>query len=128
MKIVHRVAYYLGGFSIGLIFLVFFIKGSDTQIPSCDYLPNARVLKSIRKHGYSLSAKAKENMAQLQLDTVALNTLFKEGDVVFSKSETHKEPCKVFYIQSSSSQPRQFAAVLNKCDDDYEIERLEKLD
>jgi len=44
MKFIHRLGYYLGGFSIGLIFLAFFLSGKRA---SCDYGPDARVLKNI---------------------------------------------------------------------------------
>ena len=44
MKFIHRLGYYLGGFSIGLIFLAFFLSGKRA---SCSYGPDARVLKNI---------------------------------------------------------------------------------
>ena len=44
MKFIHRLGYYLGGFSIGLILLAFFLQGKKT---SCDYGPNARTTKNI---------------------------------------------------------------------------------
>ena len=45
MSLMRRLGYYLGGFSIGLILLAFFLSGKRT---SCDYGPEARVLKNIR--------------------------------------------------------------------------------
>ncbi len=44
MKFVHRLAYYLSGFAIGLVLLMFFLNGKDA---SCDYSPNARTVKNI---------------------------------------------------------------------------------
>ena len=41
MKFIHRLGLYLGGFSVGLIFLMFFL----VEKTSCAYSPNARVLK-----------------------------------------------------------------------------------
>ena len=44
MRLIQRLGYYLGGFSLGLIILAFFLSGKKT---SCAYGPNARVLKNI---------------------------------------------------------------------------------
>ena len=44
MKLIHRIGYYLGGFSIGLIFLAFILSGKKA---SCSYGLDARVLKNI---------------------------------------------------------------------------------
>ena len=44
MTLLQRIGYYLGGFSIGLIILAFFLNGKKV---SCDYGPEARVLKNI---------------------------------------------------------------------------------
>ena len=65
MKILYRLGFYLGGFSIGLILLAFFIKGSGVELPSCDYLPNARLLKTIRNNGYALSPQAEKQLQEL---------------------------------------------------------------
>ena len=44
MTLLQRVGYYLGGFSMGLIILAFFLNGKHV---SCSYGPEARVLKDI---------------------------------------------------------------------------------
>ena len=44
MKILYRLGYYLGGFSVGLIFLAFILNGKKT---SCNYTPNARVIDNL---------------------------------------------------------------------------------
>ena len=44
MKILYRFGYYLGGFSVGLIFLAFIFNGKKT---SCNYSPSARVKDNI---------------------------------------------------------------------------------
>ena len=45
MKLVYRFGFFFGGFSIGLVFLMFFLSGKKT---SCAYGPDARVLKNIQ--------------------------------------------------------------------------------
>ncbi|MEH6405812.1 MAG: hypothetical protein V7767_00885 [Leeuwenhoekiella sp.] len=126
MKLLYRFGYYLGGFSLGLILLVFFIKGSGTQIPSCDYMPNARALKNMKTKGYTLSDEAKENMQILQLDTVQLRLLFENGNVIFSKSDPRNKPCGLFYIESDDSD-NNFAAHVTNCEDKVTIDKLEKI-
>ncbi len=84
MTLLKRIGYYLGGFSIGLVLLAFFLSGKKT---SCDYSPSARVKKNIRtkKHSYSeevsaliLSKKIERNDSTLrQSSFVFLEFLFR---------------------------------------------------
>ena len=46
MSFIRRMGYYLGGFSVGLIFLFYFFNGKRTQ---CNYSPSARVKNDIQK-------------------------------------------------------------------------------
>lgn len=87
MKFVQRLGYYLGGFSVGLIILAFFLNGKKV---SCDYGPEARVLKNIR---------SKVVHYQNPSDSTIVNHVLKYGEVDFSKSEPRKEPCSIFNIQ-----------------------------
>ena len=49
MAFLKRLGFYLIGFSIGLVFLFFFLKKkSDETGASFCYLPNCRVLKELR--------------------------------------------------------------------------------
>ena len=52
MKLVHRFAYYFGGFTIGIVLLLFFLSGKKT---SCAYGPEARTLKNIRNKDHDFS-------------------------------------------------------------------------
>lgn len=127
MKFLHRLGYYLGGFSLGLIMLAFFIKGSGTQIPSCSYMPNARALKNMRTKGYTLSEAAKTYMVQNAIDTTQLRRLFEDGEVNFSKSDTRKEPCGIFYIESQEKETKPFAAIVENCEEKVTIKSFESL-
>ena len=46
MGFLHRLGYYLGGFSAGLVFLFFILNGKRTQ---CHYGPQARVIDNLSK-------------------------------------------------------------------------------
>ena len=61
MKFYQRFAYYIFGFSIGLVFLFFILNGKET---SCSYFPNARVLKDLRSKPFHYSDVAKEKLIQ----------------------------------------------------------------
>lgn len=97
MKLLHRIGYYLGGFSIGLVLLAFFLGGKKT---SCDYGPNARTIKniSIKKHLYSEAAE--DAMKTYRLDTLDISNLIKTGSVNFSESDTKNEGCKTYLIEN----------------------------
>lgn len=91
MKFIHRLGYYLGGFSIGLILLMFFLSGKKT---SCDYGPEARVLKNI-------NSKELNYTDGFIKDSSAINHTLKYGDVNFSKSNTSKKQCNVYFIEGN---------------------------
>ncbi|MFI8379803.1 hypothetical protein [Leeuwenhoekiella sp. NPDC079379] len=126
MRVLHRTGYYLGGFSIGLILLAFFVKGSGVELPSCDYMPNARVLKTIRNNGYALSQNAEKELQALQLDTTDLNVLFLEGEVDFNKSDTRREPCGFYNIYSQESVETPIIATLENCNEKFTVLSVEK--
>ncbi|WP_456440963.1 hypothetical protein [Psychroserpens sp.] len=98
MKLIHRIGYYLGGFSIGLVLLAFFLSGKKT---SCDYGPDARTIKNIliKKRAYSDAAMV--SMTNYSLDTLMVYNLIKTGDVNFSESETRVEGCKTYLIENT---------------------------
>ena len=97
MKFIHRLGYYLGGFAIGLIILFFFLGGKNA---SCDYGPNARVIKHLSGLKKEYHQSAKETMSTFDLDTIIVADIIRYGDVDFSKSDTKTEPCKTYYIDN----------------------------
>ncbi|MEY8848967.1 hypothetical protein AB9K26_09135 [Psychroserpens sp. XS_ASV72] len=121
MKFIHRVGYYLGGFSIGLIVLAFFLSGKNF---SCDYGPNARTIKniSIKKKTYSESAKA--SMQSKAIDSTVVMELIKTGDVNFSKSDTKAEGCKTYYIENSLNE-KPMELTIKNCDSTATILAIE---
>jgi hypothetical protein len=98
MKFIHRLGYYLGGFSIGLIFLAFFLSGKRA---SCDYGPDARVLKNIGLKQLNYADEVKALMASNIIDTTTIATVLRRGDVNFSKSNTKLETCKIYVVEKT---------------------------
>ncbi len=97
MKFIHRLGYYLGGFSVGLIVLAFFLSGKKA---SCDYAPNARTIKNITNKKKRYSEDAKFFIFTYHLDTLMVTDLIRTGDVNFSESNTHLDSCKIYAIES----------------------------
>jgi len=112
MKFIHRLGYYLGGFSIGLIILMFFLSGKDT---SCDYAPNARTVKNISSKPIHYSEKTLGFITKHSFDSITITNLIKYGSVDFSKSDTKKDSCKVYYIENSYKE-RDLALKVKNCD------------
>lgn len=112
MKFIHRVGYYLGGFSIGLIILAFFLQGKKA---SCDYGPNARTTKNIANKSKSYTLAAQSAMENYKLDSLTVSNLIRFGTVDFSKSKTKTKDCQTYYIENSYKE-NQFELLVKNCD------------
>ena len=121
MKFIHRLGFYLGGFSIGLVILAFFLSGKKT---SCDYSPNARVLKNIRIKERVYSEEALENMRLYQVDTADISLVLKKGDVDFGRSNTDLDSCKT-YMVTGQSQTHNLELFIENCDSIATLQKLE---
>ncbi|HZW63246.1 MAG TPA: hypothetical protein VFF15_06345 [Flavobacteriaceae bacterium] len=113
MKLLHRLGYYLGGFSIGLIFLAFFLNGKKV---SCDYGPQARTLKNINAKKMIIPEELKQEIALLTIDTLAIKEAVKHGTILFSKSNPRKEPCGEYVIENTSENTTKLFVTLQNCD------------
>ena len=96
MKLIQRIGYYLGGFSVGLVILAFFLNGKKV---SCSYGPDARVLKNIRLKKLLYSDAIKAQLINHQLDSTALNYVLRKGDINFSDSDTRHKPCGIYIVE-----------------------------
>lgn len=120
MKFIHRVGYYLGGFSIGLIILFFFLSGKKT---SCAYGPNARTTKNISLKQKTYSEDALFTMRSFEMDTVVVSDMIKHGNVNFSESDTKSETCKTYIIENSYKKQK-FKLQVKNCDSLATIESI----
>ncbi len=123
MKFIHRLGYYLGGFSIGLIILAFFLSGKKT---SCDYGPNARTTKNLWQKEKIYSEEALASMRTFQMDTTMVSNMIRYGTVNFSESDTKNETCKT-YILENSFKEQNFKLQIKNCDSFATIESIEPL-
>ena len=112
MKLIKRVAFYSGGFVIGLVLLFFFLGGKKA---SCDYSPNARTLKNIRIKERIVSDEALQVLKSNQMDTSSISSLLKNGNVVFSESNTSLDSCKIYMIRGRKEN-RNLKIKIENCD------------
>ncbi|MCR9182769.1 MAG: hypothetical protein NXH73_07570 [Flavobacteriaceae bacterium] len=124
MKFIHRLAYYLFGFSIGLIFLFFFLSKKEA---SCDYSPNARVKKNIRIKPKIYSEAVLSKIQENALDTSMVSVLLNKGKVDFSESNTNLDVCNIYTITGMVDNKKLKLKVEN-CPEEAIILLLSKID
>ena len=109
-----RLGWYLVGFSIGIVFLVFFLKkkSGGEGVDFC-YMPNCRVLKDIKSKPLVFNSFEK--------DSVLIKRMLQEGNVDFSKSNTESVPCKTYWVDLD-----QHSLTINNCQDFAEVIELAK--
>jgi hypothetical protein len=112
MKLIHRIGYYLGGFSIGLIFLAFFLSGKRA---SCSYGPDARVLKNISTKQLVYSPNVLELIVSKTIDTLTISEILKSGDVDFSKVNRNLDFCKIYIIKQEIND-KNIALTVENCE------------
>lgn len=103
MSFIKRLAYYLSGFSIGIVFLLFFFSGKKT---SCDYGMDARVKKNIRIKDRMITNEALHEFDRNAIDTSAISTLLYRGDVIFKQSNTSLDSCKEYHIEGNYNEQK----------------------
>lgn len=100
MKFTHRLAYYLLGVLIGGMFLLFFFKNKRTEF--C-YMPNCRVLKSIRSKPVVYSDEVKKKFAEKTFNYDDIKRSTEDGNVDFSKSNKPYKGGKLYVIEGKST-------------------------
>jgi hypothetical protein len=100
VKLIQRFGYYLGGFSIGIVLLAFFLNGKKV---SCDYGPEARVLKNINSKILVYDASVLSALQNRQLDTIGAREVILNGDITIN-SDSRKKPCGLYKIEGLISE------------------------
>lgn len=103
MNFIKRLAYYLSGFSIGVVFLLFFFSGKRT---SCDYGMNARVKKNIRIKERIITNDAMLKFENYAIDTASISSLLYRGEVIFKASNTSLDSCKEYHIEGEYNEQK----------------------
>ncbi len=121
MTLLKRFGYYLGGFSIGLVLLAFFLSGKKT---SCDYSPSARVKKNIRIKKQAHSDEVLSQISSKLIDTTAINYILHKGSVNFSESNTKLDSCKIYVIEEDYND-QNIKLTIENCDSIATIQKID---
>ncbi|AXG74552.1 DUF4258 domain-containing protein [Flavobacterium arcticum] len=100
MKFKYRLAYYLFGAVIGVMFLIFFLDNKKAEF--C-YLPNCRVLKNIRSKGMTISPEAQKKLNERWVTIDDVKACTENGDVIFSKSKDKYKGGTIYIIEGKST-------------------------
>lgn len=120
MKLAARLAYYSVGFFIGIIILMFFLSGKKT---SCDYGPDARVLKNLRIKDKNYQPEALLFLKENQMDSTAVEKVLNSGDVDFSNSNTALDSCKVYAVKGKVDE-RILLLRIENCENQATIQKV----
>jgi hypothetical protein len=112
MTLLQRVGYYLGGFSMGIIILAFFLSGKHA---SCSYGPEARVLKDISTKKVVYNDAVKLAVSENEIDSTSIAQILEGGSISFSDSQARKKPCGIYAIEGNKDDKKVVLMVEN-CD------------
>ena len=90
MSFFKRLSYYFGGFSVGIVLLLFFLGGKNTR---CTYGPDARVINDFSKKEWVFTPTMQDSINRLDF--------LKGGDIVFSQSVVGIDSCNVYRLRLS---------------------------
>lgn len=127
MKFYQRLAFFLFGLLIGVIFLVYFLgaKAESRGVAFC-YLPNCRVLKDIRTKPFHYSEKASLVLAETWIDTIDIKNTLTHGEVDFSQSNVKVGNAKRYRIEGKTMNQEPIVLLVLNYPDKAELESIEK--
>lgn len=121
MSLLKRIGYYLGGFSIGLVLLAFFLNGKKA---SCSYGPSSRVKKNIRIKKQVHSNEVSNLISSKIIDTATINYLLNKGTVNFSESNTNLDSCNIYIVEGSYNS-QNIKLTIENCDSLATIQKVD---
>lgn len=124
MNLLKRFGFFSIGLIAGIIILIFFLGGKRA---SCDYSPTARTLKNIKIKDRVYSEEAYRFFESNNIDTTVVNNILEDGNVNFGKSQTDKEPCKIYFV-SGEIESNELELQIENCEETATIQRVEFLD
>jgi len=101
MSLKKRILYFAIGLFIGIVFVKIIFDKKDV---SFDYLPEDRVLKTLKTKQRIFDDKALLFFQQNNIDTSLIANFLNEAEVNFSKSKQRKKPCNFYYLQTPHRQ------------------------
>jgi|ETNmetMinimDraft_25_1059894.scaffolds.fasta_scaffold189335_1 hypothetical protein len=119
MTFKQRLPYYLFGFLIGMIVVLFIWNKKGTEF---NYGPNARVLKNIRTKTQVFSIDIANSLASKQIDTSTISEILKNGNVdMWNKVKV--DTCTIYTI-SGKKELKNMVVTVKNCDSIVFIEKI----
>jgi len=120
MTLLRRLGYYLGGFSIGLVVLAFFLSGKKA---SCSYGPSARVKKNISTKTIKFSTQVLDFIENSNIDSSSVKSIIAKGSVNFSESNTKLDSCNI-YVFDGNIEGSTYKLTIENCDNIATIQNM----
>ncbi|MDD3773249.1 MAG: hypothetical protein RBT46_07470 [Weeksellaceae bacterium] len=125
MTFAKRLRFYLIGFSLGVVVVVFFFGPRSMQ---CSYFPNSRALEEAKLYPISYSESAKEAMETNQIDSIFLyKEIFKKSVITnFGTDEVRAKPCRIY--RAEFREEAAYDIVFELCDKKTIISEFKKVE
>lgn len=123
MSIKKRIAFFAVGLLIGIVFVKLIFGKKEVAF---DYLPNDRVLKTLRTKKRMFDDKALNFFMAEEIDTSKIEGFLKEGDVNFSESAQREKPCNFYQIENQIDS-QIYAVYVKNCDSLVTIQKAFKI-
>jgi len=119
MTVKQRLPYYFIGFFLGIIIVYFILDKKNVEF---DYLPNARVLKSIRRKPQVFSPEVLQIIHSKKVDSLTINQILKNGNVdIWNKLKL--DTCMQYNIQGRKNL-KNITLTVKRCDSIAFIEKI----
>ena len=96
MKLLYRIGYYLVGLSLGLVIVSFVFSEKKT---TCNYGPNERVIGDLQKKQVRIVSSVEFEIQHF--DSILFNAMLQRAKVDFANSDTQRDNCKIYRLQSN---------------------------
>lgn len=103
MNLRYRLAFYLFGLMVGIIFVYYFMtkKAEASGVEFC-YMPNCRVLQDLRSKPLTIDEVAAKKLDEKWVTLEDIKRSLEYGDVDFSKSNKPFEKGKLYVIEGKT--------------------------
>lgn len=119
MTFKQRLPFFLGGLTVGIIIVVFFLGKKNTTF---DYGPNARLLKNIRLKERIFSNEALSTLKTFEIDTATISQILKDGDAdMWNKVKL--DTC-IQYSITGNNGLKHISIIVKNCDSVAFIEKI----
>ena len=120
MTFKQRLPFFLGGLTIGIIFVVFVFGKKNT---SFDYGPNARVLKNLRVKDRIYSKEALATLSHYHLDTAVVSNILTNGNVDL-RDKIKLDSCLYQYNIKGENELKNITLTIKNCDSAIYVHKI----